>query len=181
MQEDHTHSHPFVYSAEMVSLVKAANGFCTFLEGLRGTDGKAFIAASVRHLSDLYSAMLRIGDTEPFFESAGEPTVTEQDWSDIYQQIAMLLGPYNEILRPAEEDEFDRSDLVSHSISEDLADLYQELRDFTSIYSRGLDELMNDAAWELKERFTEQWGKKLLRSLSALHELFVKGIDPAAR
>ena len=38
---------------------------------------------------------------------------------------------------------------------------------------------MNDAAWELKERFAEHWGKKLLRSLSALHELYVRGVDPA--
>ena len=37
---------------------------------------------------------------------------------------------------------------------------------------------MNDAAWQLKERFTEHWGTKLLRALSALHELFVKEIDP---
>jgi len=41
-----------------------------------------------------------------------------------------------------------------------------------------MEELMNDAAWELKEHFAEHWGKKLLRSLTALHDLYVKGIDP---
>lgn len=178
MQEENPHSHQFVYSPEMVALVTAANGYSSFIEGLGGTGGREFITESVGHLSTVYSAMLKIGDTESVNESAGEPYVTEQDWSAVYQKIAMLLGAHNQILRPAEENEFDRSELVSHYISEDLADIYQELRDFVSIYSRGMEELMNDAAWELKERFAEHWGKKLLRSLTALHDLYVKGIDP---
>jgi hypothetical protein len=79
----------------------------------------------------------------------------------------------------ADEDEFDRSELTNHTISEDMADVYQELRDFTVIYSRGLEEIMNDAAWELKLRFAEHWGAKLLRSLSALHLLYVNNVDPS--
>ncbi len=161
-------------------MVKAANETATFLEGLQGTEGKVFISEAVGHLSTVYSAMLKIGETEPVHDSEGESTVSEQDWSRLFQRIAQLLGPYNEIIRPAEENEFDRFELVTHTISEDLADVYQELRDFTSIYSRGIEELMNDAAWELRERFAEHWGKKLLRSLSALHDLFVEGTDPTA-
>ena len=93
----------------------------------------------------------------------------------------MILGPHNDILRVAEEVEFDRSELVNHTISEDLADIYQELRDFTSIYSRGMEELMNDAAWELNEHFAENWGAKLLRALQSLHELYVTGVDPSEK
>ena len=51
----------------------------------------------------------------------------------------------------------------------------------TSIYSGGMEELMNDAAWELKEHFTEHWGAKLLRALQALHILYVSGIDPSEK
>ena len=179
MQEENHNFHTFVYSPEMLALVSAANEYSVFLEQAKGTDGRDFIKTSVRLLADVYSAMLKIGETEPVYEAAGEPTVTEQEWSDIYQRITLLLGAYNEILRPAEENEFDRSELVTHTISEDLADIYQELKDFTSIYGRGMEEMMNDAAWDLKERFEEHWGKKLLRSLSALHHLYVTGVDPA--
>jgi hypothetical protein len=121
------------------------------------------------------------GDTEPVFDSPSEPTVSEQEWSGLFQRIALILGPFNDILRIAEEGEFDRSELVNHTISEDLSDLYQELKDFTSIYSGGIEELMNDAAWELKERFAEHWGTKLLRALLALHRLYVNGIDPTEK
>ncbi len=40
---------------------------------------------------------------------------------------------------------------------------------------------MNDAAWELNVRFVEHWGKKLLRALQALHELYVSGVDPTEK
>jgi hypothetical protein len=178
MFTNHPDFHSFVYSEELLALVKAANETSVFLETFSGEDGKAFVSLAVRHLADVYAAMLRVRDTEPVYETSGDPVVTEQDWSALFQRIARLLGAHNEILRPAGEEEFDRSELVAHSISEDLADVYQELRDFTSIYSRGMEELMNDAAWELKEHFAEHWGAKLLRSLSALHELYVSGIDP---
>lgn len=179
MQEEGTPVHNYVYSSALVEFVLAANDCCAFLEQLKGNEGRTFIEDSVKHLSSVYTTFLNTGDTEPVFETPPEPTVTEQEWSALFQRIALILGPHNDILRMAREGEFDRSELVNHTIAEDLADLYQELRDFTSIYSRGLEELMNDAAWELKVRFTEHWGAKLLRALQALHELYVSGIDPS--
>ena len=168
----------FVYSPAMLELVRRSNEACLFLEGVRKHVAQEFIEQSLHHLSGVYSAFLETGDTEPGEDAEPDPTVTEQDWSELYQGIAALLGPWNEILRPANPEEFDDSELVKQYISEDMADVYQELKDFTSVYSRGVEEFMNDAAWQLKERFTEHWGTKLLRALSALHELFVKEIDP---
>lgn len=181
MLEEGTPVHNYVYSNQMLEFVKAANACCAFLEQLKDTDGRIFLIDSVTHLSTVYSTFLKTGETEPVFESPPEPTVTEQEWSALFQRIALILGPHNDILRVAEEGEFDRSEVVNHTISEDLADLYQELKDFTGIYSRGMEELMNDAAWELKEHFAEHWGAKLLRALQALHELYVSGIDPSEK
>jgi len=179
MQNEGTPIHDFVYSNALVEFVKAANDYCAFLEQLKGEEGRSFVVDAVKHLSGVYNTFLGTGDTEPVYDTPAEPAVTEQEWSALFQRISMILGPHNDILRMAGEGEFDRSELVNHTISEDLADVYQELRDFTSIYSRGIEELMNDAAWELKERFAEHWGSKLLRALQALHELYVSEIDPS--
>ncbi len=181
MQEESSHLHNYVYSSDMVEFVAVSNDCCQFFEQPNGVDGKAFIEQSVKHLSGVYAAIVKLEETEPQIESAWKPTVTEQEWSAVFQRISMLLGAHNDTLRQAEDEEFDRSDLVTHTISEDISDVYQELRDFTTIYSRGMEELMNDAAWELKERFAEHWGKKLLRSLMALHDLYIQGIDPTEK
>lgn len=178
MQEDHQEFHSFVYSEETLALVRAANETAIFLEELKGKNGRAFISEAIKHLSEVYYTMLRVEDKEAVLESGLELTVSEQDWAEIFHQIAATLGSHNEFLRPAEEGEFDDSDLVTHSISEDLSDVYQELKDFTSQFSRGVEELMNDAVWEVKARFFEHWGKKLLRVLSSLHDLYVAGVDP---
>jgi hypothetical protein len=179
MQSEGSSHHAFVYSAEMVDFVTASNSYCHFLEQSAGEDGKPFITNLVQILPQVYATFVKLGENEPVNDPAIEPAVTEQEWALIYHQVANTLGPYNETLRPAEEEEFDRSELVRHTVSEDLADLYQELKDFTRAYSRGLEDVMNDAAWELRERFSEHWGKKLLRSLASLHELYVTGVDPS--
>jgi hypothetical protein len=179
MQSESPHLQAFVYSPEMVEFVTSANEYCHFLEQLGEVDGRLLIERAVLLLSRVYSAVIRTGDTEPVDEDSSlEPTVTEMDWNMVDQRITVLLGADNDYLRPAGEDEFDRSELATQTISEDLADIYQELRDFTSIYGRGIEELMNDAAWEVKLRFGEHWGIKLLRSLAALHRLYVSGTDP---
>ena len=181
MQEESSSIHKYVYSSEMVEFVRSANACCAFFENLKGTEGRDFISESVKHLSLVYSNFLHKGESEPVFDSSGELTVSEQDWSELFQRISMILGPHNDTLRLADEGEFDRSEVVSHTIAEDLSDMYQELKDFTTIYSRGVEELMNDAAWELNVRFVEHWGKKLLRALQALHELYVSGVDPTEK
>jgi len=178
MEKEGGHLHAYVYSGEMVEFVTSANEFCRFLGHLNEEEGQLFIEESVLLLSRIYSAAVRVGETEPVEESPLETVVTEMDWNLVEQRISLLLGEHNDYLRPASEDEFDRSELVTQTISEDLADIYQEMQDFVHLYSRGLEELMNDAAWEVMQRFGEHWGIKLLRSLSALHLLYVSGIDP---
>ncbi len=178
MKDDSSNLHNYVYSSDMMAFVTVSNKFCRYFEQLKEVDGKVFISESVKLLSEIYSSFVKLGNTEPVYESPGESTVNEQDWAAVYQQISMILGPHNDYLRLAGESEFDRSEVVTHTIAEDSTDVYQELRDFTTIYSRGMEEYMNDAAWELKTRFAEHWGIKLLRSLKELHELYVAGVDP---
>ena len=79
MQEEGTQVHNYVYSSGMMEFVQAANGYCTFMEKLKGTEGRAFIIESVKHLSAIYSTFLKTGESEPVLDSQGESSVTEQE------------------------------------------------------------------------------------------------------
>lgn len=167
-----------VYAPGVLEFVRIANDYCLWLEDAAADEGMKFISKGVKSLSAVYNAVLELEETEPVLEGGNEKFVTEQDWSEIYQRISLILGQYNSYLRLAESDEFDRSDLVTHTISEDLADIYQDLKDFTRQFRQGIEEIMNDAVWEVLSNFDQYWGSKLLNALSALHVLYVNKTDP---
>jgi hypothetical protein len=64
--------------------------------------------------------------------------------------------------------------LVS-SISENMADIYQDLKDFLLLYQTGTDEVMNDAVWECRLNFESFWGQKLVNSMRAIHKFIYSG------
>jgi hypothetical protein len=169
-----------IYAPEVLEFVRSANAYCNWLENSDQTGAVGFIRASLQIISKVYHSAVCMEETEPVMESSNEKFVTEQDWSSVYQKVMNLLGKHNEYLRIADDDEFDRSDLVTHKISEDLADIYQDLKDFTLQYRQGIEEIMNDAVWEVMDNFDNYWGIKLLNALNALNKLYVSKADPEA-
>ncbi|MCF8225754.1 MAG: DUF5063 domain-containing protein [Bacteroidales bacterium] len=178
MSETSNTDFPGVYEPEILEFVRSSNHYCEFLEGADQMKGSDFIQKSVKVLSDVYSCAVKLGQTEPLLESGNEKYVTEEDWSLVYKKVLTLLGSHNSYLRIADDDEFDRSELVSQNISEDLADVYQDLKDFTLQYRQGVEEIMNDAVYEVMVSFENYWSVKLLNALLALNKLFISKIDP---
>jgi hypothetical protein len=167
-----------VYSPEVLEFVRSANDYCSWIENAEQRSAVAFIRTSLRILSKVYHNIVSVQEMEPVMESGNEKFVTEQDWASVFQKVMQLLGNHNDYLRIAQNDEFDRSDLVTHKISEDLADIYQDLKDFTLQYRQGVEEIMNDAVWEVMDNFENYWGEKLLNALQALNKLYVSKTDP---
>ena len=61
---------------------------------------------------------------------------------------------------------------VLATVSENLADMYQELKNFALEYKTAVDEqLMMNALAQLKENFQYDWGQKLVNVMRALHEV----------
>ncbi|MEX0985975.1 MAG: DUF5063 domain-containing protein [Bacteroidales bacterium] len=169
-----------VYAPEVLEFVRSANDYCSWLEESDKAGSVAFIRLSLSMLSRIYFRIVCLEEMEPAMEGSNEKFVTEQDWSSVYQKVLHLLGSHNEYLRIADEGEFDKSDLVTHNISEDLADIYQDLKDFTLQYRQGIEEIMNDAVWEVMENFEQYWSEKLLNALRALNKLYISKINPEA-
>lgn len=60
---------------------------------------------------------------------------------------------------------------IAAFVSESLADIYQELKDFAANYQTIDTDIMNDALVVCLRAFGEHWGQKLLNALRALHAL----------
>ncbi len=64
---------------------------------------------------------------------------------------------------------------VVSSISENMSDIYQDIKDFLLLYQTGTSEVMNDAIWECRLNFENFWGQKLVNSMRAIHSFLYSG------
>ena len=60
---------------------------------------------------------------------------------------------------------------ITAYISEDIADIYQEIKDLACNYQTSDERVMNDALVHCMDAFDEHWGQKLLNVLRPLHAL----------
>ena len=60
---------------------------------------------------------------------------------------------------------------VRKCISEDLADIYQALRNYVQSYRSGLDEVMTEALAVCTDGFRTYWGQTLANTLRAIHNV----------
>ena len=108
---------------------------------------------------------------EQINEEGNEKFVTEFDWLFIKYGIEVVLGDNDTYLDFLDEDMNETPEPVSRSISENMADIYQDLKDFLGIYQLGVEELSNDAINECKKSFENYWGFRQVNSIRILHQL----------
>jgi hypothetical protein len=166
--------HDFVYSAEVLEFVRSCKSFVDILEEDTPEVRADFVIRLLQLLPSVYSGLMKLPPNEPVLDQESEKTVSEEQWSQIYQKVAVLMSSQNEYLDLPEDDEFDRMDVISRELSEDLADIYQDLKDFLEVFKIGTEEVMNDVMWECRVNFENYWGEKLLRASLNLHKIMIQ-------
>ncbi|MFN8241154.1 MAG: DUF5063 domain-containing protein [Bacteroidales bacterium] len=163
-----------VYSRHVVEFVAVANEFCKYAEHARSINGDEMLTIMQRLLPLLYLKGAFLPVFEPHFDDGNEKFVTESDWSHVKEAFRSRFASADDYLvLPRDKDK--NEDPVPATISEDMADLYQDLKNFILLYQTGTEEVMNDAVWECRLNFEEFWGRKLLNAMSAIHEFIVSG------
>ncbi len=169
--------NPIVYSKNTIEFVTVANEFCSFIENAGSEDARTFLSKSQKILPLLYlkaSVLPEFGSTE---ELMLEKFVSEVDYNFLLQRIMNLMGEHDDFQEVFMEEMQLSDGPMTSSISENLADIYQDLKDFILSYRIGDDEIMQEALWECIENFKNYWGQKLVNSLRAIHALVYSNID----
>lgn len=160
-----------VYSPPVIDFVTVVAETCLFLENASEGGRDEFIDKSVKILPLLYLKTSLLKVPEPVFGDGAERFVTEEDYLFVKEQMEQLLGvddTYLEVFHP----DMALSDTpIAAFVSENMADIYQELKDFAANYQTADTDVMNDALVVCLEAFAEHWGQKLLNALRALHAL----------
>lgn len=159
-----------IFDKNSIEFVTVAAEFCSFIERTEQIKRATFIDTTLKILPLLYLKASMLPEVEQLGEEELEQYVTEEIYEVLRINISEVLGEkddYLEVFLP----EMKYSDTpIKKNISEDLADIYQDLKDFIFVFQLGLNETMNDALYQCKENFGAYWGQKLVNTLRALHD-----------
>ena len=160
-----------IFDKNSIEFVTVAAEYCGFIERSRGADRKTFVDTALKILPLLYLKASLIPECELIGEDDLEVFVTEDDYEMVRRAIAHVLGPQDDYLEVFHPDMAYSDSPIKKCISEDLADIYQDLKDFICVFQLGMNVTMNDSLYVCKEHFAEFWGQRLVNTMRALHDV----------
>jgi len=160
-----------VYSKNVIELITVANEFCSFLERSEDMETADFMSRLQKLLPLLYlkASLLPEFELEPDDEL--EKFVTELDYNLIQQKVLRHTSAdddYQEIFLSGMQ--FSESALTA-SIAENVADIYQDMKDLIMSFRTLDEEVMEQALSESQRNFSNLWGQKLVNCLRAVHNV----------
>lgn len=147
--------------------------YCTYVEHAEGKTRLEFSDTMTKLLPLLYIKAATLPKYEILSEDYYlEDFVTEDNYNIVRANISATLGEKDDYLDVFMEDMKYSDSPILTTISENLADIYQDLKNFALRYKNAADEeLAMNALAEAKEDFQYSWGQKMVNVLRALHEV----------
>ncbi len=167
-----------VYSKNVIEFVTVAREYCGWLERTLQFPRRDFIDTGIKLLPLLYLKAVVLPSPAPMMKDDFlDKSVTEEEYQQIFNAVLTKMGPYNDYLEVFTADMQHSGEPLTASVSENLADIYQDLKDFLMSYRTAVTEIMNDALCELINNFKLYWGQRLVNVLRALHQTLFGGED----
>ena len=160
-----------IFDKNVIEFVTVAAEFCAFLERAKRMKRSTFVDTSLKILPLLYLKASMLPKCETIGDEALETYVTEEIYEILRINLSGLMGDKDDYLDVFVQDMVYSDQPIKKSISEDLADIYQDIKDFIFVFQLGLNETMNDSLAICQENFGTLWGQKLVNTLRALHDV----------
>jgi hypothetical protein len=152
---------------EVEYFAEGARQYCAFIENADQYPLTERLLSVATLLADLYAAGLRlpaveqpddqapgVGSTAPRWEGLGDLTFY-WEVGDPYQWEAPVVG----------------------SLSDDLLEIYHDLKRGLSTFEEGGDASIASAVWEWRSNFAKHWGEHTVDALRTLHRAIRRSID----
>ena len=159
-------------SPNSLAFIALANEYCSAIEKAPEFDKPDFLVQMLKLLPRIYISASDINIKESSEEYYIEPYLDEDVYNNVRSNIAALMAEDDVFLETFEEDMKYSDTPVSASISEDLADIYQELYNLVASVRDVESEAIHSILITCKEDFAQFWGQTLCNVLRALHSVF---------
>ncbi len=158
-----------IYSQAVLDMFTVANEYCMFAEKATGYEKSDIYQYLFKVFSLMYLKGALIPEIDVMHPEANERYVTEEQWQAIF----------NDFRNKFVEDDFfhfcdpkvSNADTELKSLAENLADIYQDMKDFVLLYSKELQAARENAVHEIGRLFKSHWGQRVLMCQLHLHFL----------
>ncbi len=164
-----------IYTRNIIEFVTVANEYCKFVENVTSIPKKDFIEKAQKMLALLYLKSSILPQVEDISGEETEKFVTEADWHFINESISSKFGEneiFSELIEPLTPES-----PINISLSESFTDIYQDLKDFVTLYQIGSIESINEALFECKSNFEQIWGPRIIVALKEIHTIIYSRND----
>ena len=151
----------------VTELLTLGNEYCYFVENQSKYDEVYRLAFLQRALSALYLKGSLLPELESCDVGFMQRYVTEENYEILFNEMRELFGK-NDKYHSADSV---TGDLIEHSLSENLTDLYQDMKDLFITFTKGFDAGRQCAAFYSKKWFSERWGNAIVKAMPLIHEL----------
>jgi len=157
-------------SKQVLEMITIANDFTLFVEKADEYPRDQVLTYLQRILPVIYLKASLLPEIVVTDEDAIEHYVTEEQWETVFNSFRAKLGAEDPYLY-IDLHEKSQHDAIQASISENIADLYQDLKDFLILYQKPIYTFQENAVKECRKLFETRYGYRLVNCHKAIHYL----------
>lgn len=153
-----------------LEMLIVANEFCLFMEEMEDKPKKPVYDFVHRVMPLMYTKGSLLPDVEVEYPESNMRFVTEEQWEQLFTQLREKFGKDDEfwIIDP---EYINETEPLKASLSENLADIYQDMKDFILLYQKNTIAARQNALSDCKELFSDHWGYRISKIMMQLHHL----------
>lgn len=153
-----------VKSKQVIDMITVANDYCIFTESIDKQDKKAILSYYQKVLPLLFIKGALLPEIEPEDNSANMKYVNEEQWQQVYQNLEEKLEKDDKYWFPDQNNE-----LMKESLADNLADIYQDMKDFVLLYQDPRLAAKENAVADLWQLYKVHWGPRITKALHHIH------------
>jgi hypothetical protein len=152
----------------VMDMLTVANEYCLFTESAEKYELQDICLYYQRVLPLLYLKGSLLPDIEPEDDTLAGKYITEEQWEEIFNRFRIILGSRDEYFLPDQNDII-ADGLLKASLSENIADIYQDMKDFILLYAKNTYHSRQNAVYLCRLLFKTRWGAVIPHALNHLH------------
>lgn len=156
-------------SKPVIEMLTVANEYCLFFEKAASYETADILNYFHKMAPLLYLKGSLLPELPLNHDVHNERYVTEEQWELVFKALREKFGKQDTYY--IHDHNFDS---VETSLSDNMADIYQDMKDFIMLYQKNIQIARQNAISNLSALYKWRWGPAGINALTAVHHLLFK-------